>query len=132
MAGRRPGSRASRAERRMQKERAASALKHGLPVPTPLPTRVRGREASSSRPPPSASPYARSPSGAPGARRMPLAVKLLGLGLLLLGAVYGMTLFRDRRSAEPERALTPATKKPAAQPNAAAALLPEPAGAPLK
>ena len=116
----------------MQKERAASALKHGLPVPTPLPPRARGHDASSSRPPASSAPYSRSPSTAPGARRMPLAVKLLGLGLLLLGAVYGLTLFRDHRSAEPERALTPSAPKPAAQPNAAAALLPEPAGAPLK
>jgi hypothetical protein len=39
---------------------------------------------------------------------MPLAVKLLGLGLGLLGLVYGLTLFRDRKSlAEPVTA--PAT-----------------------
>ena len=116
----------------MQKERAASALKHGLPVPTPLPTRARGRDASSSGPPGSAVSYSRSPSSPPGARRMPLAVKLLGLILLLLGALYGVTLFRDYRSAAPERAGAPDTRKPAAQPNAAAALLPAPAGAPLK
>ena len=116
----------------MQKERAASALKHGLPVPTPLPTRARGRDASSSRPPASSTPYPRSPSSAPGARRMPLAVKLLGLGLLLLGAVYGLTVFRDHKGAEPDRAVAPAAQKPAVQPNAAAALLPEPASAPLK
>ncbi len=29
---------------------------------------------------------------------MPLAVKLLGLGLGLLGLVYGLTLFRDHKS----------------------------------
>src|SRR4051812_25123850 len=113
MTGRRPGSRASRAERRMQKERAASALKHGLPVPTPLPTRARGRDVSSSRPPVSSSsaPSARTPSSAPGARRMPLAVKLLGLGLLLLGVVYGLTVFRDRQGAEPDRAGAPREHK---------------------
>ncbi len=63
---------------------------------------------------------------------MPLAVTLLGLGLLLLGAVYGLTMFRDHRSAEPDRAVVPDAQKPAAQPNAAAALLPVPASAPLK
>jgi hypothetical protein len=63
---------------------------------------------------------------------MPLAVKLLGLGLLLLGVVYGLTLFRDRRGAEPDRAGAPSEHKPAVQPNAAAALVPEPAGTPLK
>jgi hypothetical protein len=63
---------------------------------------------------------------------MPVAVKLLGLGLLLLGVVYGLTVFRDRRSAEPDHAGAASEHKPAVQPNAAAALLPEPAGAPLK
>ncbi|MEO7034819.1 MAG: hypothetical protein ABI548_13000 [Polyangiaceae bacterium] len=116
----------------MQKERAASALKHGLPVPTPLPTRTRGRDVTGSRQPTSGTPYSRSPSSAPGVRRMPVAVKLLGVGLLLLGAVYGLTVIRDHRSLEPERARVPGTQQPAAQPNAAAALLPEPASAPLK
>jgi len=63
---------------------------------------------------------------------MPLAVKLLGLGLVLLGAVYGLTLLRDHRASEPDRAAVPAAQKAAVQPNAAAALLPEPASAPLK
>ena len=97
--GRRPGSRASRAERRMQKERAASALAHGLPVPTPLPTRARTSEYSSSRPP--ALPPV--PSSSPPGRRMPLAVKLLAGGLGLLVIVYGLTLFRDRKDAEAAR-----------------------------
>jgi len=97
--GRRPRSRASRAERRMLKERAASALQHGLPVPTPPPSRPR---------PPNV-PAARSSSvpseriAAPANRRMPLPVKLLGIGLLLLGVIYGLTLFRDHKS-EPESA----------------------------
>jgi len=38
---------------------------------------------------------------------MPLAVKLLGLGLGLLGLVYGLTLFRDHKS-RPEPAVLPA------------------------
>ncbi|MEP7051134.1 MAG: hypothetical protein ABJB12_12320 [Pseudomonadota bacterium] len=64
---------------------------------------------------------------------MPLAVKLLGFGLLLLGAIYGLTMLRDdHRSAEPERALVPGAHKPAVQPNSAAALLPGPARTPLK
>ncbi len=87
----------------MQKERAASALKHGLPVPTPLPRRARGGESSGARGSPSSSapPSSRSPSSAPGNRRMPLAVKLLGVGLALLGVVYGLTLFRDHKAAGP-------------------------------
>ena len=116
----------------MQKERAASALKHGLPVPTPLPTRSRGGDAQSSRPSPSSGQHSFSASSAPRGRSMPLAVKLLALSLVLLGALYGLTRLRDQRSAEPERAATPNTPKPAAQPNAAAALLPIPASAPLK
>ena len=134
MAGRRPGSRASRAERRMQKERAASALKHGLPVPTPLPTRARTRDGVSSRPPSSGGSGSRSVSTAPGGRRMPLAVKLLGVGLVLLGLVYGLTVVRDHRSADVAASPAQGADKPAVQPNAAAALLPEavPASAPLK
>ena len=31
-------------------------------------------------------------------RRVPIAVKLLMLGLLILGLVYGLTLFRDHKS----------------------------------
>src|SRR5882724_9139818 len=100
--GRRPGSRATRAERRMQKERAASALAHGLPVPTPLPTRTRA-ESSSSRPPSSVPPVPR-PSSTPPGRRMPLAVKLLVAGLGLLGALYGLTLLRDHKDADAARA----------------------------
>ena len=96
--GRRPGSRASRAERRMLKERAASALKHGLPVPTPPHARTRVPDVvgarSSSLPPSGARPT--QPD-----RRMPLAVKLLGMALLLLGVIYGLTLFRDHRNVEP-------------------------------
>jgi hypothetical protein len=100
--GRRPRSRATRAERRMQKERAASALAHGLPVPTPLPTRARSTESSSSRPPSSVPPGPRLSSTPPG--RMPLAVKLLVAGLGLLGALYGLTLLRDHKDAGAARA----------------------------
>ncbi len=84
----------------MQKERAASALKHGLPVPTPLPSRARGGESLGLRSSAggSAPPSFRPPSSAPGSRRMPLAVKLLGVGLALLGVVYGLTLFRDYKA----------------------------------
>ncbi|HTA89635.1 MAG TPA: hypothetical protein VK745_08665 [Polyangiaceae bacterium] len=101
---RRSKSRASRAERRLLKERAASALKHGLPVPTPPPARVRVPDVLSSQRsssnPPSASGFA------PPNRRMPLAVKLLGIGLLLLGVIYGLTLFRDHHSdADAEQAV---------------------------
>jgi hypothetical protein len=38
---------------------------------------------------------------------MPLAVKLLGLGLGLLGLVYGLTLFRDHKSL-PDPTVAPA------------------------
>ncbi len=101
--GRRPRSRASRSERRMLKERAASALKHGLPVPTPPPARARVPEPlSSSSVPPSGGRASAAPN-----RRMPLAVKFLGIGLLLLGVIYGLTLFRDHRR-EADAALTPA------------------------
>jgi len=93
-------SRASRAERRMQKERAASALQRGLPVPTPLPKRAAPSAASRVRSSANSPDRARSPSLDPSSsnQRMPLAVKLLGLGLGLLGLVYGLTLFRDHRS----------------------------------
>ncbi len=101
--GRRPRSRATRAERRMQKERAASALAHGLPVPTPPPARTRSTEYSSSRPPVSSALATPRPSSAPPGRRMPLAVKLLAGGLGLLAAVYGLTLFRDHKDADAAR-----------------------------
>jgi len=97
-------SRASRAERRLQKERAASALRHGLPVP-PL-ERVSLSAASGVRP--STNSAGRSGSDAASqSQRMPLAVKLLGLGLILLGLVYGLTLLRDHKSVS-EPALMPA------------------------
>lgn len=93
-----PRSRASRAERRMQKERAASALERGLPVPTPLPKRAPVSVAPSSRPSASAPGRSRAPGVATSSSRpMPLAVKLLGLGVGLLCLVYGLTLFRDRK-----------------------------------
>ena len=84
----------------MQKERAASALAHGLPVPPPPPGRARvpdvggARSSRSSSTPPSVGQGRRISTS----RRMPLAVKLLGIGLLLLGVIYGLTRFRDRRS----------------------------------
>ncbi|HEY5372616.1 MAG TPA: hypothetical protein VIK01_02980 [Polyangiaceae bacterium] len=84
----------------MQKERAASALAHGLPVPTPPPARTRSTEYSSSRPPASGALATPRPSSAPPGRRMPLAVKLLAGGLGLLAAVYGLTLFRDHKDAD--------------------------------
>jgi hypothetical protein len=126
-----PRSRASRAERRMQKERAASALKHGLPVPTPLPTRVRGSESRSSRP-----PYVggglRTPLPSAAGRGLPLGVKLVGLALGLLGLVYGLTVFRDHL-ASVEASLAPSASGAApVPPNLgaslnAASLSPEPA-----
>jgi hypothetical protein len=122
--GQRPRSRASRSERRMLKERAERALKHGLPVPTPPPARARVPDVlgsrSSSVPPSGAGPSAAS-------RRMPLAVKLLGIGLLLLGVIYGLTLFRDHHS-EADAALPAAetdTSRAATKP------LPVPAPAPI-
>jgi len=84
----------------MQKERAASALAHGLPVPPPPPSRARVPDAGGARPSRSSSmpPSVRSGRPPSANRRMPLAVKLLGIGLLLLGVIYGLTLFRDRHS----------------------------------
>lgn len=103
-----PRSRASRAERRMQKERAASALKHGLPVPTPLPTRARGFGSGSSRPL-SGSASSRTPMPAVPSKGLPLVVKLVGLALGLLGLVYGLTLFRDHRDRASVEAAVPAS-----------------------
>ena len=80
----------------MLKERAASALKHDL---TPPPARARIPDVSSSRS--SSVPPSGARVGASANRRMPLAVKLLGIGLLLLGVIYGLTLFRDRRTDAP-------------------------------
>src|SRR4051812_12012558 len=97
-------SRASRAERRMKKERAASALQRGLPVPTPLPRRVSSGAASSVRDSSNLVGRARSPSprAAGASQGLSLPVKLLGLALGLLGLVYGLTMLRDHRSsAEP-------------------------------
>lgn len=76
----------------MQKERAASALQHGLPVPTPLPKRTASSARANSNPNPPSLRVASSRQG------LPLAVKLLGLGLGLLGLVYGLTLLRDNKS----------------------------------
>jgi len=88
------GSRTSRAERRTQKERAVSALERGLPVATPPSKRVAVGASSPARP----TSHAPVPS-APGASQpIPMAVKLLGLGLGLLALVYGLTLFRDHKS----------------------------------
>jgi hypothetical protein len=80
----------------MLKERAASALEHGLPVPASPPARARVPDVGSARAARTSSvpPSGRSASN----RRMPLAVKLLGIGLLLLGVIYGLTLFRDRHT----------------------------------
>jgi hypothetical protein len=118
----------------MQKERAASALKHGLPVPTPLPTRVRGSESRSSRPP-HVGGTSRTPLPSAPSRRLPLGVKLVGLALGLLGLVYGLTLFRDHlahveaglvRRAPSASAAAPAPPNLGASLNAAS-LSPEPA-----
>ena len=102
-------SRASRAERRSHRERAASALEHGLPVPTE-PKRALNTGSSS---PQSSTPPAPFGSLRPGSSnpRMPLAVKLLALGLGLLGLVYGLTLLRDR-DAGSEPALVPPVPAP--------------------
>jgi hypothetical protein len=94
----------------MQKERAASALQRGLPVPTPLPTRARAAESSRTGGS-SAPPTSRTLSDAPNGRRMPLAVKLLGVGLAVLGVVYGLTLFRDHKSVSAAPAVIDAAVK---------------------
>jgi hypothetical protein len=89
----------------MQRERAASALERGLPAPalTGPPKAVSARAASrawpSSNPPGGAGRATLSAKNS--SERMPLAVKLLGLGLGLLGLVYGLTLFRDHKSGPP-------------------------------
>jgi len=89
----------------MQKERAERALQRGLPVPTPLPRRA----GAASSPRQSATPSARGGSSAltqaRSSRGLPLAVKLLGLGLGLLGVVYGLTVLRDRGSSAPPSAV---------------------------
>jgi hypothetical protein len=106
----------------MLKERAAEAIKRGLPVPTPPTQRPRlsdpgAARSSSSTPPPSS-------RSAPHNRRMPLAVKLLALALVVLGAVYGLTLFRDRPSEPGSTAARPARASLAAElPSADRALL---------
>jgi hypothetical protein len=83
----------------MRKERAASATKHGLPVASP-PLVHRPKSAFEGGPALSAASRDAEPPNA----RMPLAVKLLGLGLALLGALYGLTRFRDREpTPQPER-----------------------------
>jgi hypothetical protein len=79
----------------MQKERAASALKHGLPVPTPLPSRQRNDLPSSSRPARTSSWPPRGSDPSPPSRRVPIALKLCILVLAILGSIYGMTVFRD-------------------------------------
>ncbi len=100
----------------MQKERAASALAHGLPVPTPLPdARARhGRAELASPRARSNASSARIPTPTPTVRPgLPLAVKLLGLALGLLGLVYGLTLFRDHL-ARVEASLAPSASSAAA------------------
>ena len=125
-----PRSRASRAERRMQKERAASALAHGLPVPTPLPTRVRADSRGSRQP--NAGLTSRTPLPGLAPRGLPLGVKLVGLALGLLGLVYGLTVFRDHL-ASVEASLAPSASAVFGAPHPvgaslnAASLSPEPA-----
>jgi hypothetical protein len=85
-----PRSRASRAERRVLKERIQSAQKHGLPVPPPPQARQRATDPARASVLSAAADAARVPR-----QRMPLFVKLLGLGLGLLAAVYALTLLRD-------------------------------------
>ncbi|MET0792044.1 MAG: hypothetical protein ABW061_11035 [Polyangiaceae bacterium] len=126
-----PRSRASRAERRMQKERAASALAHGLPVPTPLPTRVRGSDLRTSRPP-AADSNLRTPTPSSASGGLPLAVKLVGFGLGLLGLVYGLTVFRDHLASVEASLATSASAHAPVPPSLgaslnAASLNPEPA-----
>jgi hypothetical protein len=91
--GRTPRSRASRAERRVLKERIQRAQKHGLPAPTAPQTRQRPTEPARASFPSADGDAAPVPR-----QRMPLFVKLLGLGLGLLGAVYTLTLLRDHGS----------------------------------
>ena len=81
----------------MLKERAARALEHGLPVPSPPPARVRIPDVLGSRT--SSAPPSSGAGASPGNRRMPLAVKLLGIAGLVLGVIYALTLFRDHAPA---------------------------------
>ena len=84
----------SRSERRLSKERAASATTHGLPIALARP----GAPRAVTPPSPTAQAGA---SPEPG---LPVPLKLLGLGLLLLGLVYGLTLLRERHpTPEPGR-----------------------------
>ena len=79
----------------MQKERAASAVANGLPVPTPPPARQRYADGSSSRHASNSSSPSRSLDALVASRRLPIALKLLLLVLAILGSIYGMTVFRD-------------------------------------
>lgn len=94
----------------MQKERAERALERGLPVPTPLPKRAPVTPGSTSRPNVTSSDRGRLPAASAASlrQRIPLSVKLLGLGLGLLGLVYGLTVFRDQKPS-PQPAASPAS-----------------------
>lgn|SRR6478735_1466160 len=92
---------ASRADRRIQRQRVASALEHGLPAPTQLVKPMFAEPTSSAHPHSTPGVRGESPTTSSTTRHVPLAVKLLGLGFALLGLVYGLTLLRDRR-AQPE------------------------------
>jgi hypothetical protein len=114
----------SRSERRLSKERAASATTHGLPIALARPGAPRAVTPSSPTAQAGASPE-------PG---LPVPVKLLGLGLLLLGLVYGLTLLRERRpTPEPGRigATLESEAKILSPPStpASATQIPRPAGA---
>ena len=95
--GRGPRARGSRSERRQRNERAASAAERGLPLASAAPVRVAAGERASTRERGQGADAASKP-------RLPVAIKLLGVGLALLIVIYGLTLLRDRpRAPEPGR-----------------------------
>ena len=91
----------------MLKERAQSAHKHGLPAPPPPTGRQRASELAR------VGVQAASAARVPVARqRMPLFVKLLGLGLGLLAVIYVLTLLRDHDSKFGSQQSTPPAPSP--------------------
>jgi len=96
--GRGPRARGSRSERRQRNERAASAAERGLPLASAAPARVAAGERASTR------DRGQGVDAAGSKPRLPVAIKLLGVGLALLIVIYGLTLLRDRpRAPEPGR-----------------------------
>ena len=104
---------ASRAERRIQRQRVASALEHGLPAPTQLVKPMFAEPASGAHPHSTPGVRGETPTTASKTRHIPLAVKLLGFGFALLALVYGLTLLRDRGAQAEPAAVVPDSSSPA-------------------